>query len=309
MLSKIAMVSMAVVLASCSTQQVNHAGANRFHSRQQPSHQTTKIATGNDDHGKRHSKATKHHHYQQPSRPTPIPKPEAVAQSVCPPPSRVLSGVYHPYRLVVLNGCQRASGVVDRILTEEDGDLHIDVRLDSAYGNLINEVNQSERGGDLVVELMARDGGHLPQPPIGAHISLIGAWVMDNDHGWNELHPVWQETLSGVGHASGPQFGGSPADDGYDQAAEDCRTPSGQPCPGYAGAGSANGGTTAPGPGSGPEGDGNCTAGYSPCLPPASDYDCAGGSGDGPKYAQGPVTVSGSDPYGLDTDGDGVACE
>jgi beta-lactam-binding protein with PASTA domain len=52
----------------------------------------------------------------------------------------------------------------------------------------------------------------------------------------------------------------------------------------------------------------NCTPGYSPCLPPASDYDCAGGSGDGPKYT-GRVTVRGSDPYGLDADGDGVGCE
>ncbi|MGH2747466.1 MAG: PASTA domain-containing protein [Actinomycetota bacterium] len=52
----------------------------------------------------------------------------------------------------------------------------------------------------------------------------------------------------------------------------------------------------------------NCTPGYSPCLPPASDYDCAGGSGDGPKYT-GRVTVTGSDPYGLDSDGDGVGCE
>lgn len=52
----------------------------------------------------------------------------------------------------------------------------------------------------------------------------------------------------------------------------------------------------------------NCTAGYSPCLPPASDYDCEGGSGDGPKYT-GYVTVTGSDPYGLDSDGDGVGCE
>ena len=51
----------------------------------------------------------------------------------------------------------------------------------------------------------------------------------------------------------------------------------------------------------------NCTPGYSPCLPPASDYDCAGGSGDGPKYA-GPVRVTGSDPYDLDADGDGFAC-
>lgn len=52
-----------------------------------------------------------------------------------------------------------------------------------------------------------------------------------------------------------------------------------------------------------------CTPGYSPCLPPASDYDCAGGSGDGPKYVQGPVKVTGSDPYGLDSDNDGVGCE
>ena len=52
----------------------------------------------------------------------------------------------------------------------------------------------------------------------------------------------------------------------------------------------------------------NCTPGYSPCLPPASDYDCARGSGDGPAYT-GFVRVTGSDPYGLDADGDGVGCE
>jgi hypothetical protein len=53
----------------------------------------------------------------------------------------------------------------------------------------------------------------------------------------------------------------------------------------------------------------NCTPGYSPCLPPASDYDCAGGSGNGPRYAHGPIRVTGDDPYDLDRDGDGVACE
>jgi hypothetical protein len=53
----------------------------------------------------------------------------------------------------------------------------------------------------------------------------------------------------------------------------------------------------------------DCTPGYSPCLPLAYDYDCAGGSGDGPEYANGPIRVTGSDPYDLDRDGDGVACE
>jgi resuscitation-promoting factor RpfB len=54
----------------------------------------------------------------------------------------------------------------------------------------------------------------------------------------------------------------------------------------------------------------NCTPGYDPCLPPASDYDCAGGSGNGPAYT-GLVYVDQSygDPYGLDADGDGVGCE
>ena len=57
------------------------------------------------------------------------------------------------------------------------------------------------------------------------------------------------------------------------------------------------------------DGGGNCTPGYSPCLLPASDYDCAGGSGNGPEYVYGTVTVTGSDPYDLDRDGDGYGCD
>jgi IPT/TIG domain len=57
----------------------------------------------------------------------------------------------------------------------------------------------------------------------------------------------------------------------------------------------------------------NCTPGYSPCLiyHGGADYDCAGGSGNGPYYTQPGVvyTVSGSDPYGLDADNDGRGCE
>jgi len=44
----------------------------------------------------------------------------------------------------------------------------------------------------------------------------------------------------------------------------------------------------------------NCAPGYSPCIPAyPPDLDCAD---------TGPVAVSGSDPHGLDADGDGVAC-
>jgi resuscitation-promoting factor RpfB len=53
-----------------------------------------------------------------------------------------------------------------------------------------------------------------------------------------------------------------------------------------------------------------CDPNYSgACVPIASDVDCAGGSGNGPAYIQGPLTVTGSDIYGLDRDGDGIACD
>jgi hypothetical protein len=54
----------------------------------------------------------------------------------------------------------------------------------------------------------------------------------------------------------------------------------------------------------------NCHPSYTgACLDPgASDYDCAGGSGDGPKYT-GFVHVVGYDEYGLDSDNDGLGCE
>jgi endonuclease YncB( thermonuclease family) len=64
--------------------------------------------------------------------------------------------------------------------------------------------------------------------------------------------------------------------------------------------------------GGGSGGGSNCTPGYSPCLPDkGDDYDCAGGSGNGPYYTSPGVTytVTGSDPYDLDSDGNGQGCE
>jgi micrococcal nuclease len=45
----------------------------------------------------------------------------------------------------------------------------------------------------------------------------------------------------------------------------------------------------------------DCEPGYSPCLPITSDLDCSD--------VTGPVHVTGSDPYRLDRDGDGIGCE
>ena len=58
------------------------------------------------------------------------------------------------------------------------------------------------------------------------------------------------------------------------------------------------------------EAESECDPNYSgACLNArASDYDCEGGSGNGPYYT-GEVSVVGEDHYGLDADGDGVGCE
>jgi hypothetical protein len=55
----------------------------------------------------------------------------------------------------------------------------------------------------------------------------------------------------------------------------------------------------------------NCDPAYpDACLHDGTgDYDCAGGSGNGPNYVSGPIRVLPPDPFGLDRDGDGVGCE
>jgi micrococcal nuclease len=63
--------------------------------------------------------------------------------------------------------------------------------------------------------------------------------------------------------------------------------------------------TPAPAPAPAPQDDvqpGSCAPGYDPCVPAyPPDVDCAN--------VDGPITVTGSDPHGLDGEGDGIACE
>jgi hypothetical protein len=233
----------------------------------------------------------------------------------CPPASTALDGVYHPDRLQVLSSCRSAAGMVDVVRTEEDGDLHFDIRLDPAYRSMLAPGN-SEENGDLVVEYMPRDYGRLSAPHVGDRITLIGAWVDDTEHSWNELHPVWAARIGGGDwQRSGPQYGGSPTAARSYNAISSCRTAAGATCRGYATgrSGGHSGSPPPPSPGS-PSGGGNlgghCDPNYTgACLDPnASDYDCAGGSGNGPKYVQGPIRVVGNDHYQLDANGDGIAC-
>jgi hypothetical protein len=59
-----------------------------------------------------------------------------------------------------------------------------------------------------------------------------------------------------------------------------------------------------PSVGSTPSTSAACAPGYRPCLPVRADLDC-----DQIADMLKPVRVTGSDPYGLDRDRDGLGCE
>jgi len=102
-----------------------------------------------------------------------------------------LAGVYHPQRLVVKSRCRVAVGTVGKVKFEPyDGDVHVDLRLDPAYEGLLDDGNERV-GHNLIVELIPQDRSRVAVPAEGTRIQVVGPWVADQEHGWNEIHPAW----------------------------------------------------------------------------------------------------------------------
>ena len=166
--------------------------------------------------------------------------------------------MYHPTRLQVLGQCKTFVGVVTTVRHEPDGDYHVDVRPAPGFGRFLTRDNYTIQHGALVTEIMP--GQTFPVPSPGERVAVFGTWVYDSEHGWNEIHPIWaiRYFSSGRTIASLPVV---PPEYGSESSSPAAPTGTG--------------------------GGGNCTLGYSPCLPEGpSDYDCYGGSGNGPDYTK-----------------------
>lgn len=201
-----------------------------------------------------------------------------------------MRGVYHPYRLDVLGTCRRFVGTVIAVRSEDDGDHHVIIRPAKGFGGMLNGDNHSEQHGGIVAEIMP--GQMLLPPYVGERVTVVGTWAYDRDHGWNEIHPIWA-----MDYGQGLVRSLPPIEPVYEHGSS---------------GGSPGGSSGGNGGGSSGSGGSNCTPGYSPCLPLGpSDYDCSGGSGDGPAYTKPGVTyhVTGDDRYRLDSDGNGLGCE
>ena len=102
-----------------------------------------------------------------------------------------LVGVYHPQRLKVKSRCRRAIGTVEKVKPElYDGDIHISLRLDQHQEGLLSRGN-ARIGGALVVEIIPWDRSRVRVPEVGDRVEVVGPWVEDTAHGWNEIHPAW----------------------------------------------------------------------------------------------------------------------
>jgi hypothetical protein len=110
--------------------------------------------------------------------------------------------VYHRQRLEIIEPCKTVEGVIDKVLREADGDLHI--RLDVEDKSLLNERNFSGQHGMLVLEPVCQKtptqadaiepcrnyAGPLFDVRAGMRVRVTGAYVLDHEHGWREIHPV-----------------------------------------------------------------------------------------------------------------------
>jgi hypothetical protein len=116
----------------------------------------------------------------------PAPPPSPYCRSGSP-----LVGVYHPQRLHVKSRCAVAVGTIERVKFEAyDGDVHLELRVDPSQRKLLSDGND-QVGGTLVVEIIPQDRSRVPIPEEGASVTVVGPWVADTAHDWNEIHPAW----------------------------------------------------------------------------------------------------------------------
>lgn len=109
----------------------------------------------------------------------------------------VLDGVDRQARFTVLSTCEKVVGIVHDMTgtKQSDGDYQFNLFVQQPYKRLLNQGNSNQVNGMLAIEIIPKDQNNNPYvsiPKNGDRIEAYGAWVTDNPHGWNELHPAWK---------------------------------------------------------------------------------------------------------------------
>ncbi len=119
------------------------------------------------------------------------------------------------------------TGTVAYIRDEDDGDVHVDLAVPASEAGLLDAANRTRQDGQLVTEIVPADqpgctpgrpprpasgtysygvctGADLVTPPLGSQVTVTGPYVLDADHGWMEIHPVWAITVVGRSAVGAP---------------------------------------------------------------------------------------------------------
>jgi hypothetical protein len=110
-------------------------------------------------------------------------------------------------RLHILDPCVTVSGVIMNARREKDGDWHVQLDLDPEFSSLLNQANLERQQGYLVLEPICSNPvtqhdtldesvcedfsqSIFDTDLLGKRVAVTGAYVVDMEHGWTEIHPV-----------------------------------------------------------------------------------------------------------------------
>jgi hypothetical protein len=109
-------------------------------------------------------------------------------------------------RLKPIDNCKTVTGTLHFVRHEADGDTHLRLRVDAEFKNLLNDKNADEQNMLVVESMCDRDPTQKDTVAEGVcnnwhqrvynssmngqRVSVTGAYVEDEQHGWREIHPV-----------------------------------------------------------------------------------------------------------------------
>ena len=106
--------------------------------------------------------------------------------------------IHHPQRLVLLDSSKTLQGRVEKIESDIDGDVHIQLRIKDTF--LLSKNNYKDENGCMVGEIVCAVPSVFPVcwfyknkiiiPKKGDSIEIEGPYVFDKTHEITEIHPI-----------------------------------------------------------------------------------------------------------------------
>jgi hypothetical protein len=106
--------------------------------------------------------------------------------------------IHNPKRLVLLDSSKTLQGRVEKVESDIDGDVHIQLRIKDTF--LLAKNNYKDENGCMVGEIVCAVPSVFPVcwfyknkiiiPKKGDSIEIEGAYVFDKTHSITEIHPI-----------------------------------------------------------------------------------------------------------------------